>query len=583
MKKLSIVFLAATAAALTLVAFPQSGVSQPLVKRPGAPLAPTLAPIPPPVPTIAPTLAPLGPQLPPQVLANPPIVARPAPPIVLNQTPQLQTFTDLNGQMFGAGANAIVMIGEDGKATRTFPTNIARVSISPYNPTALVVGDLTNKTISTFDIKTGSLRALLRLADVKDPYQDRVPGSHLLRDGALSAVASDGSVVYVAVEAGFSSAVFKIDPATKQIVARGWASAPDPQAMVFQGGGLFVLVGNGSQVRRFNDQLQRSKDNIELQNPGAKGLGIRAGEIRVMDKGQVVRATVPQVELTIPGILKNIDRPIYVLPKNRIIKYWPINLTKRYAVLITGDLAENFWGECFWNDTVWMYKTLLANGYAAEDIFVLYGDGNDYVSANPAYRHPSRVTDFAATIPNVNAVLDGLRNGDAARGIPKMDSNDTLFLWTFDHGGLNGTEATLALRDGVIGANAFSAKMNLIEYGQRAVFMQQCFSGGFINPLRNTKTFISTAARADEVARPADTENEVVGGRTYSHGEYDYYITSALNRLTPMGALVNPDANADTFTSMAEMHAWEAARESLPETPQSNDMGGIGALFRMKK
>ena len=49
--------------------------------------------------------------------------------------------------------------------------------------------------------------------------------------------------------------------------------------------------------------------------------------------------------------------------------------------------------------------------------------------------------------------------------------------------------AVRPLRDGVIGANAFSAKANAIEYGQRAVFMQQCFSGGFIDPLKNAKTY----------------------------------------------------------------------------------------------
>jgi hypothetical protein len=510
------------------------------------------------------------------------ILSKQATPITLKQPSDFHAFADVNGQMFGAGANTIAMIDQAGRVTRSFSTAIARVSISPHGSTALMVGDLVRKAVSTLDIKTGTLRPLLNLNEVRDPSSDKAPGGHLLRDGAFSSVASDGRQIFVAVEAGFSSSIFKIDPATRQIIARAWASADDPRAMVFQNGGLFVLVGNGSQVRRFNDSLQRSKDNIELPLSGTKGIGIRSGEILTLYKGQVLKVVVPPAELTIQGIIKNLDRTSFIPMKIRE-KIRPINLPQRFALLITGDLAENFWGECFWNDTVWMYKTLLANGYALENIFVLYGDGNDYISANPAYRHPSRVTDYAATIGNVNIVLDGLKNGDAARGIPKMDANDSLFVWTFDHGDRSGTESTLCLRDGQMGANAFAAKLNAITYGARAVFMQQCYGGGFIDPLKNTKTFISTACRANEIAQRADTENEVVGSKTYSHGEYNYWIISALNRLTPVGAAVNADANADTFIAMGEMHSWNVGHESRAETPQSNDMGAIGSSFRMKK
>ena len=294
---------------------------------------------------------------------------------------------------------------------------------------------------------------------------------------------------------------------------------------------------------------------------------------------------VDQSKLTLPSILDRVDIVKWVPTREIKIKFPPINLSKRYALLITGDLAENFAGECFWNDTVWMFKSLVNNGYAEQDIFVLYGDGADYLSPNLAYRHPSTVTDFAATPANVNAVLDGLANGDPVRGIPKLDDNDTLVVWTFDHGGQAGGESTLCLRGGVIGAAAFATKMNAITYDRRAIFMQQCFSGGFINPLKNARTFISTASRSDEVARPADTENEMVGGRTYSHGEYNYYVISALNRLNtvPPGGVINADANADSFVSSLEMHNWDVGHENRPETPQMNDMGGVGSTFRFTK
>jgi hypothetical protein len=73
--------------------------------------------------------------------------------------------------------------------------------------------------------------------------------------------------------------------------------------------------------------------------------------------------------------------------------------------------------------------------------------------------------------------------------------------------------------------------------------------------------------------------------KTYSHGEYNYYVTTALNRLrtSPPGGAVNADANADTFIASKEMHTWHTAHESQPEIAMQNDMGGIGSLFKFKK
>jgi hypothetical protein len=518
------------------------------------------------------------------VVTKPPVLQ--LPKIVLKHTSPFDTFTDLNGQMVGAGQNFVAIVGEDGAVQKSFPTQIARPAIAPHGLNGILIGDLTNKTLFVLDVKTSKVGRFLALNDVKDASRE-VPHGSLLRQGSLAAVASDGQNAFVAVEAGFSSAIFKIDPKSKQILARGWATAGDPAAMSFNNGGLFVLVDQGKQVRRFTEKLERSRQNIDLAVPASKGLMIRGDEIRVLTptKTEIVRQPIDKSLVTRDSIIQNIDRPILTRFPKLDIKFPPLNVIKRYAILITGDLAENFAGECFWNDTVWMYKTLLANGYKPEDIFVLYGDGADFASLNAAYQHPSTVTDLAATPGNVITLLDGLKNGNAALGIPKVDDNDTLFLWTFDHGGQSGGESTLCLRGGCMLASTFSEKFNLIPHASRAVFMQQCFSGGFINPLKSAKTFISTACRADEVARPADTENEMVGGRSYSHGEFNYHITTALNRLktTPPGGAVNADGNADTWISSLEMHNWNVGHESRPETPQSNDMGGIGSTFKFKK
>lgn len=525
----------------------------------------------------------------PQTAQARPFVGRALPSLPLNAA-ALTTFTDVNGQMVGAGSNFVTLLQENGTVKQQFKTTVARPTISPHGANAILIGNMNDKTIARMDLQTGAVTPLLKVADVQDPSATAAPEGTLLKDGAFASVASDGTNVFVAVEAGFSSAIFKINPTTKQIVSRAWASAPDPSAMVASGGALFVLADGGKELRRFTDTLERSRDGIALP-AASKGLGVRAGEIRSLaaTSSQVQRVSVAPTELQRSSVIANLDRPKVAKVQVRNRRTLEAALPRRYAVLITGDLAENFSGECFWNDTVWMYKALVNNGYREDDIFVLYGDGADYISANPTYRHPRTVTDFAATVVEVNAVFAGLKNGDVARGIPKIRSNDTLFLWTFDHGGRRSSgEATLCLRDGVIGAEAFATKLNALTYHRRSVFMQQCYSGGFVEPLKNAQTFVSTAASATELAYPADTEFEIVGGRTYSHGEYNFHAISALDRHTPLNALVSADTavgvgNSDSRVSALEMHRWVVKKESRSETPQMNDMGGVGSAMLFVK
>ena len=520
-------------------------------------------------------------------ILNRQIPATPLARLRLTLPDQLQTLTDAQGTTYGGARNKVLALDEQGKPTKTFETGIARPSLSPHGSQGILIGDLDKRNLLVLDTKGGGLRPLLDLGDVKMFPTGRMQSQEIFETGEFKSVASDGKFVYVGVGAGFSSSIFKIDPATKKCVDTAFAGTESPEAMAFNNGGLFVLAFDGKQIRRFDENLEPALDHIDLPGSFAKGIGVRNDEIRLLtpDRSQVARVKVPAVQLTRTGIMQSLDK-LRLVPVDRLkIKFPPLNFAKRYAVLICGDLAENFAGECFWNDTVWMFKTLLANGYNQDDIIVLYGDGADYISANAAYRHPVKVTDMAATAANVRIVFDGLKNGDAARNIPKMDGNDTLFLWTFDHGGRSGSTSTLGLRGGAMLATEFATKANAITYQRRAVFMQQCYSGGFVDLMKNDKTIISTACRADEVARPADTENEMVGGKSYSHGEFNYHITTALNRLktTPPGGAINADSNADTYISAREMHNWNVAHESRPETPTGNDAAGVGSILKWKK
>ena len=66
----------------------------------------------------------------------------------------------------------------------------------------------------------------------------------------------------------------------------------------------------------------------------------------------------------------------------------------------------------------------------------------------PDAGYAGKVTDYPATY-GAAKVMDGMKNGDPANGIAKMKDNDTLLVWTFDHGG-GGQDACLCLYGGEI-------------------------------------------------------------------------------------------------------------------------------------
>ncbi len=497
-------------------------------------------------------------------------------------TTELTSLCDLDGQMYGAGSGRIVAIIEDGPGTsrisRTISIPITNPSISRHSAGVLVIGDCGKGIVYTMDVQRGRPTRLFATSELAVPRSLRFAESAL--KSPLASVASDGKFIFIATRAGFSSSIFKIDPATKQVVGHCWAGGDDPAAMVCQDGGVLVLHSKRQQIRRFTPELQPVEKYINVPVGDGKGLIIRGNEIRVLsavDKG-IVR---------MQGDMVSINRAIYqVATVSANIKaiIETIHAARNYALLICGGRAEEFWGECFWNDTVWIYKALIGAGYTPENIYVLYGNGVDYNSANPTYRYPGTVTDYPATYTWVTKVMDGMKNGDAANGIAKMKDNDTLFVWTFDHGG-GGQDAYLCLWNSpAISDTDFATRLNAVPYATRAIYMQQCHSGGFIDNLKNSKTFISTACKFDEGAAPADTENEQYpanSGIWYSHGEYNYYIISAIAKANPLGGAVNADTSGDNKISARECHLWEAGHESRAETPQMDD-GGCGNTFIVK-
>jgi len=250
----------------------------------------------------------------------------------------------------------------------------------------------------------------------------------------------------------------------------------------------------------------------------------------------------------------------------------------KYAVLICGDVATHWGFDEFWGDVVLMREVLLKNGFLPEHVFVLYGDGVDFSHpsrTNPRYIPSTPITNFAATTTNVQTVMNGLASGDPIHGIPQMTADDFLYVWTFDHGSSAGGHSYLCLRDANMIDSDFAALLGGITYSYRVICMQQCFSGGFVPHLSNDQTVVLTACSANETAGRADdsptTENEVYGGVTYHHGEFNFHLFSGLVWERILYTNVAVDTNLDRFASMAEVFDFVQSNDSLTETPQYDD------------
>lgn len=224
------------------------------------------------------------------------------------------------------------------------------------------------------------------------------------------------------------------------------------------------------------------------------------------------------------------------------------------ALLIAPHKSTDASFDEFWNDTVLMYDMLIGTGmYTADSIYVAYGDGIDGTSSNSRYQ--ASITDFAAT----NAGIDDAFTTLGA----SLGSLDHLFVWTFDHGNqwLNGETAgaqtgdsRLVTQDGFYLDDDFAAQMAGLVYGSSTVFMQQCFSGGFINEICGIpNTIIMTASPGDDTAKRDGWTDPIFGDH---HGEFDLGLYTAVTGLLPDGTSVGTaDTNGDGYVTIDEIFA----------------------------
>lgn len=278
---------------------------------------------------------------------------------------------------------------------------------------------------------------------------------------------------------------------------------------------------------------------------------------------------------------------------------------EKYAVLITGDYAATPGGDKsnplneFWNDTFLMWEMLVTKmDYKPENVYVLFADGVDYWKVPGSNIHErytpqhyddkpgfefideyyqiteNAYNDGAATLGNLQQLTGELKD--------KLNEEDFLFVWTFDHGGryeiIDGSitkrGSYLQLIDQQITDFDFANLFNHIPAFKKVYWMQQCYGGGFEYELTHDmesailprpvlpNVFFNSATQFDEPASRADNriknrdevaiennkvnndeiykltdaddenqppvqECEIYNEKFYTHGEFNYLMYSA--------------------------------------------------------
>ncbi len=261
-----------------------------------------------------------------------------------------------------------------------------------------------------------------------------------------------------------------------------------------------------------------------------------------------------------------------------------------YAILISAGEAsdDDQPGDSeYWYDLYLAYEDLiLFNGYSPENVYVFYGDGNDFVSDYPRYNNLTSIVDFnnaystiesqiqnniGPTISNDDNVLIwwvvGHGCGSSAQGTTTSEEQTTYFppypdaddYWVrIEHSG------NLWVRE--------SAIITLIDtyipdYKRRKILWMTCGSGCITqgsNHLINERTVIITSSDWNE---PSFSDHEEYEDNY--HAQFNYVITSTLSQYTPShNGYPYGDENGDNVINMWELYNHASESPIMDSEPQ---------------
>ena len=232
-----------------------------------------------------------------------------------------------------------------------------------------------------------------------------------------------------------------------------------------------------------------------------------------------------------------------------------------YAVILSGGKNKNSNNARYWNDCSFIYQTLTKKYRVPKgNVKVLMSDGTDPAVdmcrevGDPYISSPLDLDDdgnpeieYSATKTNLRRVFSELSN--------ELGDEDHLFVYVIDHGGYDYQKKSSYIclwNDEKLYPEELNSYLDGCEAGYISFVMGQCYSGGFVEPLRADNRLVMAACSADDLS---------YGCEDLPFDEFVYHWTSAVNGVTAFGDKISADGNADDNVSLGEAYTYARQKD----------------------
>lgn len=232
-----------------------------------------------------------------------------------------------------------------------------------------------------------------------------------------------------------------------------------------------------------------------------------------------------------------------------------------YAVILSGGKNKNCNNARYWNDCSFIYQTLTKKYRVPKgNVKVLMSDGTDPAVdmfrevGDPYISSPLDLDDdgnpeieYSATKTNLRRVFSELSN--------ELGDEDHLFVYVIDHGGYDYQKKSSYIclwNDEKLYPEELNSYLDGCEAGYISFVMGQCYSGGFVEPLRADNRLVMAACSADDLS---------YGCEDIPFDEFVYHWTSAVNGVTAFGDKISADGNADDNVSLGEAYTYARQKD----------------------
>lgn len=265
---------------------------------------------------------------------------------------------------------------------------------------------------------------------------------------------------------------------------------------------------------------------------------------------------------------------------------------ENYAFLISAGEAESdatIYNSEYWYDLFLVYEyLLLEEQYDSLNVFVFYGNGNDFNTSNSRYKKEmhnwGQITDYNNSYLTMSSVISSLNN-------MITEEDNILFYWVVGHGWRNYPYSDDDYRVCIENYNEEIDKAHLItminsitHYKKRKIFWMTCQSGalggGSANP-DNLITTLVTSSSSNEDSYSFWFNNE-------PHSAYNFALFSLSSGFFPNGNTCNLSQvcygmnNVDSLLSINELFIGinsfsysDINSNNCPLNPCLFDVGGI--------